>query len=551
MEPDETAGRKKAREKIFGENEKLRAALDKVNREYQELKAVYKRQQRALGSECSRREEIVEALELAQTIIDKSPVILFRRLAGEDPRLEYVSENIRQIGYTAQEFLNGSIRFRDIVHPDDLERVGSEIRGYIDEDVEEYVQFYRVCKKSGEVRWVEDQTTVIRDDQGNMTHNQGIVVDITERKLAEIRLAKSEEKFRRIVETTGEGFIMMDENLVIIDLNDAYRRMLGYEREELLGKTPFDLATEDFRQFMAANKDRLLPLDYRKMEGKLVAKDGRTIPVLIHANTLKDDQGKMMGHVAFVVDLTDQKKALALAGQIQRSLIPDAAPRIEGFDIAGRSDACEEVGGDYFDFLFGPEYASNHLKVVVGDISGHGVDAALLMTSARAFMRMRAAQPGNPAQLVSSMNQHLSADMEDTGHFMTLFLMEIDSTNGSAHWVRAGHDPALIYHPDKDSFEELMGIGLPLGIDGAFSYDQYALSGIPEGTVIALTTDGVWESVNEKGEIFGKERLCHVIRQNADKDAQKIVDAVYDEIADFVEGFPRQDDITLVIIKTC
>jgi sigma-B regulation protein RsbU (phosphoserine phosphatase) len=90
------------------------------------------------------------------------------------------------------------------------------------------------------------------------THNQGILVDITERKLAEDKLRKSEEKFRRIVETAGEGFILMNEDLVILDVNDAYCRMLGYAREEILGKTPLDLATEEFKQFMLTNKDIIL-----------------------------------------------------------------------------------------------------------------------------------------------------------------------------------------------------------------------------------------------------------------------------------------------------
>ena len=94
--------------------------------------------------------------------------------------------------------------------------------------------------------------------------------------------------------------------------------------------------------------------------------------------------------MAFVVDLTEQKKALDLAGIVQKSMIPSSAPQIDGLDIAGRSDSCDEVGGDYFDFLYGQEYSDESIKVVVGDIAGHGVDAALLMTSARAFIRSRA-----------------------------------------------------------------------------------------------------------------------------------------------------------------
>jgi len=138
------------------------------------------------------RDQTEEALRMAEVIVDRSPVILFRRLAGDNPRLEYVSENIRQMGYTAEEFISGEITFREIVHPDDMERLGEEIREYAEADVEEYTQEYRCMTKSGDTRWVEDQTSVVRDAAGIKTHNQGILVDITERKLAEDALRKSE-----------------------------------------------------------------------------------------------------------------------------------------------------------------------------------------------------------------------------------------------------------------------------------------------------------------------------------------------------------------------
>jgi sigma-B regulation protein RsbU (phosphoserine phosphatase) len=175
---------------------------------------------------------------------------------------------------------------------------------------------------------------------------------------------------------------------------------VGYRRDEILGKTPPDFATDKFRRFIAESRERLLAMDYRTFEGTMVAKDGRHVPVLIHGNTLRDGKGAKIGNAAFVTDLTEQKKALELAGKVQKNLIPATAPEIKGLDIAGRSDPCQEVGGDYFDFLYGPEYPAGTLRVVVGDISGHGVDAALLMTTARAFIRMRAAQPGEPAQVV-------------------------------------------------------------------------------------------------------------------------------------------------------
>jgi sigma-B regulation protein RsbU (phosphoserine phosphatase) len=248
--------------------------LTALEREHADLKQICDERTMELNQECAFRDQSEEALKMAQVIIDRSPVVLFRRVAGDDPRLVYVSNNVIQFGYTAEEFLNDKIRFKDIVHPDDSERVGEEIMGYADKDAEEYTQFYRMISKTGDVRWVEDQTSVVRDAQGKKTHNQGILVDITERKTAEDQLRKNEEKFRRIVETAGEGFLLMDRHHVITDVNDAYCRMLGFQREEILGKTPTDLASPEDKQFMLINKEEILSEEYRNFEGTMIAKDG-------------------------------------------------------------------------------------------------------------------------------------------------------------------------------------------------------------------------------------------------------------------------------------
>ncbi len=374
-------------------------------------------------------------------------------------------------------------------------------------------------------------------------------MDITDRKLAEDALRKSEEKFRRIVETAAEGFMLMDEDLVIVEVNDAYCKMFGYAREELIGKRPIDLATDEFRQFIVGNKDHILAKEYREFEGSVVAKDGRHVPILIHGNVLRDDQDHVIGNMAFITDMTEHKKALALAGEVQKSLLPQDKPQVQGLDIAGRNVSCDEIGGDYFDFLWRRESKKGPFSVVVGDISGHGVDSALLMTTARAFLRMRASQPGTISEIITAMNRHLSQDTLETSRFMTLFYLTIDPENKRLDWVRAGHDPALVYDPILDEFEELKGRGMALGVNEGFDYEQNHRNGLTNGQIIAVGTDGIWEAVNREGEMFGKERLRNIIRQNAKSPAGDILSAVYDELSRFTLGQKTEDDITLVIIK--
>jgi sigma-B regulation protein RsbU (phosphoserine phosphatase) len=529
--------------------QKLKQRLKDLQAEFGTLQARCDEQTRSLRQECSLRDQTEEALRLAEMIIAQSPVVLFRRRAGKKPTLVYVSSNIRQFGYSADEFLGGAIRFTEIVHPEDRDRLRMEIQQFAQADVEEYAQSYRILTRSGEVRWVEDRTSVVRDEQGRKVYNQGIMVDVTPRRLAEEELRKSEEKFRRIVETAGEGFVLMDDHLRIVEVNDSYCRMLGYRREDVLGRTTFDLATDEFRQFIAGSRERLLAMDYRKFEGALIAKDGRRIPVLIHGNTLRDANGVKMGNAAFVIDLTDQKKALELAGKVQRSLIPARPPVIDGLDLAGRTDSCQEVGGDYYDFLYGPEFPAGTLRVAVGDISGHGVDAALLMTTARAFTRTRAVQQAAPSVVMANINRDLSLDMGDSGSFMTLFYMEIDPVRRTAAWVRAGHEPALLYCPVRDRFEELAGTGLPLGVDKDTAFTEQVLPALHPGTLLALGTDGIWEARDPEGRFFGKERFRDILRRKAAASAQEMVTAVFEEVGRFCRGMPYQDDVTLVVIK--
>ena len=531
------------------EIEKLKQQLKSCEKECDDLKLQLMSSNEILEVERAEHIQTVKALEMAQLIVDRSPVVLFRRHAEGDKTLEFISENLRQFGYSPDLFFSGEMVFGDILHPEDIDRLTDEIKAYADADVEEYTMQYRIVTKAGEVRWVEDQTSVVRNAAGDKVSNQGIFFDITERKNVERKLQKSEEKFRRIVETAGEGFLLMDENFNIIDVNNAYSRLLGYSREELLSMKSLDLFTDTSRLYIEANREKLIASEYREVETVVKAKDGQLIPLLVHGNTLRDDNGNIIGNMAFVTDMTEHKKALELAGEVQKSLLPTEKPDINGFDIAGRNVSCDEIGGDYYDYIWRYGRHNTSLSVVVGDISGHGVDSALFMTTARAFLRMRASQPGTGSEIVSEMNNHLALDLFDTGKFMTLFYLTIDTENNWMNWIRAGHDPALVYCPERDLFEELKGEGIALGFEGGFRYQEYRTDRLYKGQIITIGTDGVWEAFSKEGEMFGKERLRNVIRENATLSSQEIIDKVYLELDCFTYGTKAEDDITLVIIK--
>lgn len=243
------------------------------------------------------------------------------------------------------------------------------------------------------------------------------------------------------------------------------------------------------------------------------------------------------------------RQSLELAMEIQRSLLPQGNPTAKGFDIAGRSIYCDETGGDYFDYLDICENERGETAVVVGDVSGHGIPSALLMTTARAFLRLRSSLPGSISSIVSDVNRQLTRDVEGSGQFMTLFYLALDSANRRVRWIRAGHEPAILYHPADDTFEELKGEGLVLGIDENFVFEENERVGLETGQIVFLGTDGIWEARNVQGEMFGKEAVRNIIRQNLEMSAATILEAVLSSLRSFQGDSDPEDDVTLVVIK--
>ncbi|MBN1489853.1 MAG: SpoIIE family protein phosphatase [Phycisphaerae bacterium] len=271
------------------------------------------------------------------------------------------------------------------------------------------------------------------------------------------------------------------------------------------------------------------------------------------ANVITRDEFGELGKAfnTMVPQLRDRmrlRESLALAMEVQQNLLPAGPPEIEGLDIAGRSIYCDETGGDYYDFLDLAPLGPRTLAVAVGDVTGHGIAAALLMTAARALLRSHATQPGSLAQLMNAINYHLTIDTPD-GRFMTLYYLVLDMEHRQARWMSAGHDAAIVYDPATQSFAEYAGRDIPLGIETSWTYTEFGPEPLKSGHVIAIGTDGIWESQNPEGRMFGKDALRDIIRRHADRPAAEISHAVTDAIAAFRGTHPQEDDITLVVIK--
>ena len=241
--------------------------------------------------------------------------------------------------------------------------------------------------------------------------------------------------------------------------------------------------------------------------------------------------------------------ALEVAEEVQQNLLPKKIPDVSGLDIAAKSIYCNKTGGDFYDFLKVAEAPDGKFNVVVGDVSGHGIAAGLLMTTARALIRSRSAQPGMLSEIVTDVNRDLTLDVYETGRFTTLFYLSVDSLNKRLKWVRAGHDAALLYDPANDNFEELYGSGLALGWDENYQYEENEHTGLKKGQIIFIGTDGIWESFNFKNEPFGKEPIKEVISRCSASGPDEIMNEILAALSRYRQGEEPEDDVTLVVIK--
>ncbi|WP_242012343.1 SpoIIE family protein phosphatase [Pseudodesulfovibrio cashew] len=241
------------------------------------------------------------------------------------------------------------------------------------------------------------------------------------------------------------------------------------------------------------------------------------------------------------------RRDLKLAQEVQNLLLPRKEPELCGFDIAGGISFCDQTGGDYYDFIEMDDQGTRSLGVVLGDVSGHGVQSALVMATTRGLLRSLSSAAISPRERIQTVNTVLSRDMDGTGRFLTLFYLRLKANSPEIQWVRAGHEPAIRYNPETGVFSELSGEGLALGVLEEFEYEDYTAF-LEPGEVLVMATDGIWEARNEEGEMFGKKRMLAIVKENAHNNAETIRAALMDAAGAFRPA-GQEDDIAVVVIK--
>ena len=237
------------------------------------------------------------------------------------------------------------------------------------------------------------------------------------------------------------------------------------------------------------------------------------------------------------------ERELQLASEIQQRFQPAAPPQIAGYELQGISFPCYEIGGDYYDFI---RRADGRLVIALGDVSGKGTAAALLMSSLHAAIHAQTGSHDTLVDTITAVNKYLAENIPPN-RFVTLFFAELDPESGALSFLNAGHNPPLIVHA-AGTVEQLSSGGLPLGIKGDAEYRE-GRTHLKHGDVLVIYSDGVTEAASPSGEEFGPTRLYEVVSRNVDASAAGIRDRIESALTKFSQGTQAADDITLVIVK--
>lgn len=282
----------------------------------------------------------------------------------------------------------------------------------------------------------------------------------------------------------------------------------------------------------------VLYVDFRFTQKAISAEDVRLVAQIARFAAMKLENTRLREE-SIQKRLIDEELRTAYA--IQKDLLPDAPPQIEGYSFDARNRPCRTVSGDYFDFVVRPD---GRVYFVIADVSGKGMTAALIMAGLQASFRIFTKSDPAPAELVSQLNSSLRETIPRS-KFVTLFAARLDPERGRIEYANAGHSPPLHLRPDGG--QELGETDILLGMMRTATYRNQMLE-LALGESLVLFTDGITEAENGQGEEFGSSRIAELHARTEASSALEIADAIEESIQSFSDGQPLADDLTLVVI---
>lgn len=344
---------------------------------------------------------------------------------------------------------------------------------------------------------------------------------------------QSEKEMSEALDAQGWDIVLSDHNMPGFNSSQALKLV----RERGLD-TPFIIVSGMIGEAAAVEAMRAGAQDYI-MKGQFA----RLGPAI--ARELRDAQARRERVLAEKA-LLAQTEELRIARSIQEGLFPAHMPRLDGCDIAGLSRPAEATGGDYFDFF---PMRDGSLGLVVGDVTGHGIGPALLMSDVRACLRALAQTCSGIGEIMTQANQLLEADLGED-HFISIIMASLNAKEHRLEFLNAGHPEALVISREGAIKNRLTATAPAVGLNRDGQFPTPGRIHLAAGDIVVFLTDGVLEAPSPSGEDLGVDRVLQVIRKFAGSTAAQIAAAISDAALRFTAPAAQQDDITVVVVKT-
>lgn len=413
------------------------------------------------------------------------------------------------------------------------------------------VNHYR--HRDGHEVYTESTGSPLLNEHGAIIKWRGMDLDITERKRAEDALRLRE----RAIEAASVGIAIADArqpHFPNIYVNPALCRISGYSREELIGQSlrllqgrgTDEAAREIIRTALATGGSCEVTIrNYRK--------DGTGFWNELLLSPVNDNRGRLTHWIGIIADVSERRRAederheLEIARQIQTSLLPKAPLRLGAVEVAGICVPATQVGGDYYDFICHGEF----VDLVIADVSGHSVGAALIMAEMRSTLkgelRRSHASSVSTAHLLHALNELLYADLNGADLFITMFYLRYNRKSRQLRYSSAGHNPPLLLRHAAPACTGLDADGLILGVSRHVSFDERHLI-LEPGDRLLLYTDGATETQNAQGEFFGEQRLCQAFTAQRGQSPEVALGNLLEELREFRGSGAFADDISMVAL---
>ncbi len=342
----------------------------------------------------------------------------------------------------------------------------------------------------------------------------------------------SEANLRMIIEQNLDGIVVVDQEGLVVQANAAAETLFAYRAGTFVGQRfPLPLTDRSTREADIVNcLSQIVPTELRF---GMIDWDGQSACLVL------------------LRDLTERRQAesnrhkMMLAREVQQELLPDAAPQLSGFDIAGASITADETGGDYFDYLAMPDGV---IGIVIADASGHGIAAALLITVVSAYLRAFGSLTSDPGEVLRRVAQTLGQRIPE-GHFVTAVLACIDPVRRTVTYSSAGHPSALLIDAAGQVRADLTSLDLPIALDPDHRFQSSSVTALQSGDTFVLISDGILEAMRHDGVLFGKHRVIEHVRQHREESAQAIVETLIRATRSHCAPQSPADDLTVVVVK--